>query len=296
MYNNSWTFKKVGNKKFKDITMNLNDFVDCHVHCNYSQDSAVTPEYVIEHAVSRSLAGITLTDHMDLDSPNSDCTLLFDVPQRAAHLHALKEQYKNKINVYLGIELGVQPHVVEQSKKIITSNEFDCVILSIHSVDKCCLWSQKTFFEGKSQHEAFRRYLEEVYWSVTSFDDFDIVGHIGYIRRYGNYPHNDMPYNEYSDIIDAILTTVIKKEKAVEANSSGFAYNLDGPIPSIDILRRYKELGGHYITIGSDSHKGLDVGQHFETTIDLIKSVGFTHITYFAARQPHLVPITQKKS
>lgn len=271
--------------------MNLKNIVDCHVHCNYSEDSIVTPEYVIDCALSKNIAGITLTDHMDFDYPNPDFTFQFDPSKRATYLKKLKEKYKGKIDVYIGIELGIQPHVVEQSKTIIKNNDFDCVILSVHSIDKFCLASQTNFFKGKSQHEAFRRYLEEVYWSIATFDDFDIVGHIGYIRRYGNYPHKDMPYNEYSDIIDAILKMVIDKGKAIEANTSGFAYNLEGPIPGIDILKRYKEFGGKLITIGSDSHKGNDVGREFQATITLIKSIGFTSITYFNARQPLLVSI-----
>ena len=55
-------------------------------------------------------------------------------------------------------------------------------------------------------------------------------------------------------MIQLIFKTIIPKGKGIEVNTSGFAYGLDSAMPSIDILKLYKELGGEIITVGSDAH------------------------------------------
>ena len=43
--------------------------------------------------------------------------------------------------------------------------------------------------------------------------------------------------------------------KGIELNTGGFKYGLGHPNPCEDIIKRYKELGGEIITLGSDAHK-----------------------------------------
>ena len=49
---------------------------------------------------------------------------------------------------------------------------------------------------------------------------------------------------DYPDIFDAILKKIIQTGKGIEINTSGFSYKLSSTIPDIDIIKRYKQLGG----------------------------------------------------
>ncbi len=271
--------------------MKLHNYVDCHVHCDYSDDCATPAHLEVERAIELRLKGITFTDHYDIDYPNKKYHFEFDVAARRAFMHDLQYRYQTKINIFHGIEIGIQPHVVQQSLEVIAHGQFDCVICSTHAVDGFSLCSQSSFYEGKTQKQAYRRYLEDLYYDISNFTDYDIVGHIGYVRRYGPYENKSMPYDQYSDILDMILSHVIEDGKGIEINTSGYAYKLGTPIPEFDIIKRYKQLGGEIITMGSDAHKVERIGDSFELAASILKQAGFNYVAYFKNRKPILEPL-----
>ena len=65
--------------------------------------------------------------------------------------------------------------------------------------------------------------------------------------------------------------------------------------PNIEILKRFKELGGKIITIGSDAHNKKDLASHFDVAYDLLESVGFEKITVFHKREPSFIKIRELK-
>lgn len=266
--------------------MKLDTVVDCHVHCDYSDDCSVPAHLEVERAIELGLQGITFTDHYDIDYPNPKYKFEFDVPERRTFMQELQDRYKNKITIFHGIEIGIAPHVVQQSLEVIKDGRFDCVICSTHAVDGFSLCSQSEFFEGKTQAQSYRRYLEEIYYDISNFPDYDIVGHIGYVRRYGPYANSSMPFSHYSDILDMILKKVIEDGKGIEINTSGFAYKLGTPIPEIDIITRYRSLGGEIITMGSDAHKVERIADCFESAASILKQAGFEYVAHFKNRKP----------
>lgn len=259
--------------------------VDCHVHCDYSDDSSAKAHDEVERAIELGLKGITFTDHYDIDYPNQKYHFEFDVANRRADITDMRNRYQDKIAIFHGIEIGIQPHVVKQSLEVIKNGQFDCVICSTHAVDGFSLCSQSGFFEGKTQEQAYKRYLEEIYETITKFSDYDIVGHIGYVRRYGSYTQRSMPYRQYHDILDMILKKIIEAGKGIEINTSGFFYKLGTPIPELDIILRYKQLGGEIITIGSDAHTVARVGDSFDQAKKILKHAGFKYSAYFHNRK-----------
>lgn len=276
-------------KRFR--VMKINSIVDCHVHCDFSDDSGMLPRQGVDSAVAYGLKGIAYTDHIDIDYPDPSYDFTFDIAARTKSLNQLQKQYEGRLSIINGVEIGIQPSVIKQSNEFVTKGNFDFVICAVHSVDHYSLCMSSKFFEGKSKKKAYRRYLEAVYDSVTHFDDFDIVGHIGYVRRYGPYEDRSMPYAEFSDIIDMILKRVIDDGRGIEVNTSGYAYNLGSPIPDFDIIERYKELGGKIITIGSDAHDPKCIGARFLDTLKRVHRIGFKSVAYYEQRKPVFVYI-----
>ena len=105
------------------------------------------------------------------------------------------------------------------------------------------------------------------------------------------YDDNSLKYEEYSDLIDACLKSLIEKGKGIEVNTSGFRYGINGTYPSLTILKRYKELGGEIITAGSDSHKPEDTADHIDYAYSLIKEAGFKYVSVFRKQKPEFVAI-----
>ena len=63
---------------------------------------------------------------------------------------------------------------------------------------------------------------------------------------------------------------MISNDIKLELNTSNLAKELDFINPNNDIIKRYKELGGSYVTIGSDAHKSQDIGCGFDFVKNII--------------------------
>ena len=81
------------------------------------------------------------------------------------------------------------------------------------------------------------------------------------------------------DVQDSIF--LIKNEIALEVNTGGYKYGLGEPNPCTDILKRYKELGGKLLTIGSDAHDPAYLAYEFSRLRELLISCGFSSYYIF---------------
>ncbi|MDO5702684.1 MAG: histidinol phosphate phosphatase, partial [Lachnospiraceae bacterium] len=98
-------------------------------------------------------------------------------------------------------------------------------------------------------------------------------------------------YRQYADVIDEILKILVRDNHAIEINTAGIRKQLGFPNPHPDILRRYRELGGTLVTVGSDAHRAYAVGFAVNTAVDILRSCGFTHMVYYEKRKPQFVPL-----
>lgn len=263
---------------------------DFHLHSSYSGDSDADMEQMIQRAIELGYKDIAFTEHMDLEFPITESTPegMFEcnVDSYLYNLLQLRSKYVNDINIRFGIELGLQPNLVRQNVKVAKEHDFDFVIGSIHVVDGMEVYTDSDFFAGKTDEEAYRRYFEAVYENLRAYSNFDVVGHLDYVVRYGKTIDADYSYDKYRDILDKILTRILDREKGIELNTSGLSYGLKDFNPNIDILKRYKELGGEIITIGSDAHKVEDMGRNFDKAEEILKTAGFNYYTVFDGRIP----------
>ena len=171
------------------------------------------------------------------------------------------------------------------SDLLVKNHEFDFIIASSH----LCHGQDPyypSYYEGRSKKEALTEYFESVLENLKVFSNFDVYGHLDYIVRYCPGQADGYSFADYSDLLDRILTTLIEKEKGLEVNTGAYRNGLTEPNPSIDILKRYKELGGEIITIGSDAHKPEYVADGFDRTRDLLLSLGYKYYSVYENRIP----------
>ncbi len=95
----------------------MNILSDCHVHTSFSGDSSASPESVIEHALDLHMAHLCLTDHMDYDYVEDGLCFEFDPKLYFQQLTALRSRYQDRIELNIGIELGLQPYLNKRHHK-----------------------------------------------------------------------------------------------------------------------------------------------------------------------------------
>ena len=263
---------------------------DTHMHTKFSGDSTAIPEDMITAARKLGLGGICFTDHLDLDYPQEPELFLMDLDAYVPAMQALSRQFSEAFPVRTGIELGLQPHLSGQLTQLLSEYPFDFVIGSshvVHGIDPYYV----TYYKNKTEDEAYEEYFSSILENIMAFDDFDVYGHIDYVVRYGPNKNKFYSYEKFADIIDEILKTLITHGKGIEINTGGFKCGLGHPNPTEAIIRRFRELGGEIITIGSDAHTPEHVGYAFKKVPDILKAAGFQYYTVFQKRQPEFLPL-----
>jgi histidinol-phosphatase (PHP family) len=104
------------------------------------------------------------------------------------------------------------------------------------------------------------------------------------VVRYGPNKDKNYTYEAYKDVIDPILSYLVENEKGIELNTAALTKGLRNPNPCREIIKRYRELGGEIITIGSDSHVPETLGNHFDKAAEILTDCGFKYYCIFANR------------
>lgn len=266
-------------------------YADYHTHSSFSSDSDTPMEENIKKAISLDLKEIAATDHMDFAYPDPDYPFLFDYESYSKEIHRLREKYGDKIKILKGVEIGIQNHVMPQIKELVKNNQYDFIIGSTHVVQDGLDLCVNDFFEGKEQQQAYEEYFEEVLYNVEHYDFFNVYGHIDFVNRYGNYQNKQIDYARMAPITDKIFKTLIEKEKGIEINTSGFRYGVGSPHPAFELIKRYHDLGGKIITVGSDTHKPEQMTYKFDIAYKMLKEAGFEYITVFDNKIPSFIKV-----
>ena len=263
---------------------------DYHLHSYFSGDSETPTEDVVRTGIRKGLDLLCMTEHLDLDYGYEDVCFDLDAKAYTQEMNRLRERYSDRIELRTGVELGLQPHLGDAYRDWLSDKSFDFLIGSTHVVDGLDpyypdFWKHYTAFEGTN------RYLDVTMDNIRHFDDFDVYGHIDYIIRYVPSVQRRFSYPDHAERVDAILRLLIEKGKGIEINTGGYKAGLSEPNPCHEVLRRYRELGGEIITMGSDAHTTEYVAYRFEDAKNVLRECGFRYFTVFRARKPEFIPL-----
>ena len=268
---------------------------DMHMHTWFSTDSEACPCDMADEAVRKGLKTICFTDHFDKDDLEWGEERIFDVDAYFVEMQELQEEYAGKLNIRIGIELGLRTYLKDYYEELTKKYPFDFVIGSVHNVpykkdvEGNILYTDpaaEKLFTDRTDKEAYRLMMETTLENVRTSDCFQTLGHLDYVVRYGKSREKEYSYTDYADIIDEILKLLIEKEKGLEVNSAGLKYGLPFAHPHPDVLKRYRELGGEIITIGADAHKPEHIAYDFAKAEEILKSCGFKYYTEFFEQKP----------
>lgn len=254
---------------------------DYHMHSTVSFDGKATAEEMLRAAEAAGLKEICFTDHIDYD-PRADVQImLFDTD---VYNRAYDSLSSDKLKIRRGMEYGMVADRPELMKKDIQRRNFDFIIGSVHFVDGWDVYFPP-YWEGKTMAEAERCYLEEVLACVKNHEDFDVLGHLTYISKAWNNPTNRaVEYRLYADLVDEIFRELIRKDKGIEVNTSGMGA-CGVYLPSREYVKRFHELGGKIVTVGSDAHNTDRVGENCTDAARMVAEI-FGYVCTFENRQP----------
>ncbi len=262
--------------------------IDYHTHNVRCGHAVGELEEYVQSAIAQGMKQIGLSDHMPLvnlsQEEHPDIAMPMDeLPRYVEECFRLKEKYKDRISVRVGLEGDYVEGFEEKIEAIVKGYPWDYVIGSVHFLGT---WDVTDFrqahrWEGRRVVDAYAEYFDAIQKAAaTGF--YDYIGHIDAIKRFARPPEEDVTALE-----EAALQAVKKHGLAFELNVAGIHAPCKEQYPSERMLARAKALDIP-VTYGSDAHHPDKVGQKGTEARELLRRLGYTHLATFEGRKRSL--------
>ncbi|MFA5675633.1 MAG: histidinol-phosphatase HisJ family protein [Christensenellales bacterium] len=261
--------------------------IDYHVHSSFSADCEAPMINMARAARDLKITELCFTEHVDIDAPGEK-VFVADLAAYRAEFLKVQSAFPN-LNMRFGVEAGLWPDVFKQTQALLEGHPLDYVIGSQHLIFGLDPYHNE-IWKRYSQREIYDEYLRISMVCAASFDYYDVFGHLGYVGKFCPYNDKLLAFSSYTDAIDELLKTLVRKGKGLEVNTSGLVMT-PSTMPETRIIERFKQLGGEIITIGSDAHRESAVGYAVPDTLRKLKAVGFRYVCAFDNRKPRFLPI-----
>jgi histidinol-phosphatase (PHP family) len=267
------------------------DLYDQHLHTWHSEDCQADPADSVRRAIDLGLAGVTFTDHFDTH-PREWPKCQYDYEAIARAVAELREQFGRQIFIGHGIEVCYQPQQMPWVLDYLDAHRFDVVLLSSHYMGERALHVREQW-DGLDTASATRAYLDTV-WEAVQFagklnaqgrPSFDVLGHLDLVKRYTQRYFQTFDVRSHADRVDDILRACLDWGIIPELNLSTLRQDLFEPMPADWIVRRYAELGGEAMSLGSDAHVADDVGAGLAEAAAILKREGIRRQAVFKDRR-----------
>lgn len=263
---------------------------DYHVHCDHSPDCQTSMESQLRSAREKGISDLCFTDHLELGLEEWG-DIEIDLQAYRREFDRLKREYP-EINLRFGIEAGISCPMehFERLKRMMRSMDFDFVIASAHTVEgKNVL--KDIDYRGDGLARACREYIPSIIRRLKLIDpeSYSSIGHIdfplkGALRCLGGTA--EYKYTYAPDEMDELFRYIIDMGKCLELNVSPWALMPENMIKVPDWLVRYAQLGGEYITIGSDSHRPENTGMYFREAVEIAREAGVKYLAVYRNMKP----------
>ncbi len=265
---------------------------DYHLHSTCSPDGTLTMAEVARTALERGLQEICITDHLDtVYWETFEPRTTFDWEESLRQLEEARSLYGDRLTIRHGAELGEAIISFDRAETLLKNTPpLDFIIGSVHTAGEEFQYLD-LYYIGKRDMDYYdaimRDYLTQTR-KLIAWGKFHVLGHFTLPLRY-IYQHTGLrlSFTPYMDEVEEILRMLIDRGIGLELNTN----RGDFPLPEETILRRYRELGGELITLGSDAHTAEHIGIAVESNQALLRRCGFSHFTTYEQGKPIFRPL-----
>lgn len=269
-------------------------YCDFHTHTYFSFDGEpdASPEALCRRALEAGISDICITDHCDIDCESEGLYPAYRHEEAFEEMLRAKEKFRGRVNLCLGIELGNPHHVPEAAAKVLAAHPYEFVIGSLHNLkdmpDFCMFRYEMMTPEWIDR--LFSKALDEQI-ELCRFPGIYTLGHATYMHRYLTASGIKFDFAPYRDRFVALFEELIRRDVALEVNVSTLWKGLGITMPTMELFKLYRDVGGRLITVGSDAHSPVNVGKGIRKGYALLRAAGFTEVMVVRDGQRVMEPI-----
>lgn len=264
---------------------------DCHTHSICSPDSEAPMVEMARRGSEIGLTTLCLTDHCDLLSLEGEPTPDYDWTPVLRQRRETLDAFGSKLDLPMGMELGMGFLNPEATRKILSQEGLDFVIGSAHNLSLEAGGRDFYLLDYSTLEDCYRaldNYFQSMLSLAAAGEFYDVVGHVIYPLRYmrGEYPAPPDVWR-YRDEIREILRLAAQQGKGIEINTWK-GQTLSAWLP---VLKLFREVGGEYITVGSDAHAPGPLGRGIQEAYRMMEDCGFRYVAVYRQRQPEMIKL-----
>ncbi|MFC5702959.1 histidinol-phosphatase [Cohnella faecalis] len=267
---------------------------DLHTHHDRCGHASGSIEDYIKAAIDAGMTILGISDHSPYFAREEDHAQPYiamaksEFPRYVDEVLRLKERYKDKIEILLGVESDFFPEHIDKYRAEYEKYPFDYIIGSVHQTRGVSIFNRNRWkgLNARQQTDEKMHYYELIRQSVHT-GLFQVLGHIDAMKGY---------YPAFQDIagaeaeIDAALQAVAEHDIAIEINTSGKTKDVGGWYPSDAMLERALHFGVD-VTFGSDAHIPDRVGDEWELVRRRLKEIGFKRWVFYRRKAKVIVEL-----
>ncbi|MEI0516254.1 histidinol-phosphatase [Brachyspira murdochii] len=254
-----------------------------HTHTIYC-DGKNTVEENIEAAINKGLISIGFSGHSHFDEDDTSMSRE-NTFKYLENIKKAKDIYKDKIEVYLGIEGDYYSNLNKDTDKEMG---LDYRIGSVHYVDD----GKSNYFPIDMSKESFNdtinyfgnireviyRYYDNVIKMIEKQNP-DIIGHLDLVRKYNlNKEYFTEEEDWYLKKIDEVVEVIKKSGSIAEINTKIMnKNNLNAHYPNKNTIKKLLE-NNIPIMINSDAHNANNIDHCYKEVIEELKKLGVSNI------------------
>ncbi len=250
-----------------------------HTHCKFCDGNGEPEEYV-KIAVKKGFTALGFSSHAPLPYKNDWTMKEKDLGVYCRTIESLKNKYKNRIQIYLGLEVDYIDNEFGPSIKNYKKYNLDYVIGSLHMIRGFSVDYLPSFKELLSKiYGGDMRALTKEYYRLLRkmcMEHFPcIIGHFDLVKmnNRGFYRETEKWYIEE---IEKTLTTISESGAIVEVSTGGISRGfIESLYPSGWILQMCYEKKIP-VTLNSDAHYPDKIDSHYDMAVRVLKETGYS--------------------
>lgn len=251
------------------MAMHKHDF---HIHAEYSYDSNIKSQSLVQKAISLEYKQIAFTEHLDLLPQELGFFGLKSLHSYRQHILSLQNEFP-QIKIWHGVEIGDYHLVKPFADSLIDMFPCDLILGSVHFLaDHTNVAIPLPSPLNPTQIVDY--YIQNL--CLVQSCPIDILAHLGVYKRYYRNPPIE---KEAHSIICDIFSVMVERKIALEINLSAIRKPYQTFVPEYEYLLLYAKQGGRLISIGSDAHDLSHFGLYWDQIQDIIKDFDFVILT-----------------
>lgn len=259
-----------------------------HSHCTFCDGRSI-PEDFVKFALAKGFRAYGFSSHSPLPFETFWNMTADNMPDYLAEINRLKDKYKDRIEIYAGLEIDYLDKNYNASIPYFTQLPLDYRISSIHYIpvapgmeekNMACIdggfeaFSQSVsrHFEGSIRKLTLRYFQESM--NMVEAGGFDIVGHLDKIHMNGcRYPGFDASASWYRNAFTDFLRLIAEKGLMIEINTKTLIKKQQ-LFPREEYLSLVEKMNIP-VMVNSDCHYPDLVNDGRPEAFDLLKEAGF---------------------